>query len=185
MARVLALLAGTTLAVSFVGLDVAQARDWRLRSIYENYLIEEPNGYFFDDSYDRGDLSDQAIIKKRQASIYQLEDDYYVPKLAPNSVPSSRVKDPLAKKKTGAVALSVKAVSLEPPKPVLAKATPAASAVSCDKATGIVGSYGFKDVKAVGCTGKIFTFNATRGDKKYEIKLSSANGALTEVRKVQ
>ena len=57
--------------------------------------------------------------------------------------------------------------------------------MSCDKAEKIVSGYGFTSVKPTTCTGQVFAFNATRSGKAYVIKLSSASGELTEVKKVQ
>jgi hypothetical protein len=65
------------------------------------------------------------------------------------------------------------------------KTASAATAISCDKAEKIVSGYGFTSVKPTTCTGQVFAFNATRSGKAYVIKLSSASGELTEVRKVQ
>jgi hypothetical protein len=63
-------------------------------------------------------------------------------------------------------------------------ASPAA-ALSCEKAASVVGGYGFGDVKATDCSGKVYIFSARRDGKAYAIKLSAANGELTEVRKLQ
>ncbi|MBM3521302.1 MAG: hypothetical protein FJX63_11165 [Alphaproteobacteria bacterium] len=58
-------------------------------------------------------------------------------------------------------------------------------ALTCAKAEGIVTGYGFTAVKASDCDGQVYAFNAMRDGKPYAIKLSAANGELTEVRKVQ
>jgi hypothetical protein len=65
------------------------------------------------------------------------------------------------------------------------KTASAATAISCDKAEEIVSGYGFAGVKPTTCTGQVFTFNATRSGKAYVIKLDSASGELTEVKKAQ
>jgi hypothetical protein len=65
------------------------------------------------------------------------------------------------------------------------KAASGATAISCDKAGEIVSGYGFTNVTPATCTGQVFAFNATRSGKTYVIKLSSASGELTEVKKVQ
>ena len=65
------------------------------------------------------------------------------------------------------------------------KTASAAPGMSCDKAGEIVSGYGFTSVKPTACTGQVFAFNATRSGKAYVIKLSSASGELTEVKKVQ
>lgn len=65
------------------------------------------------------------------------------------------------------------------------KTASVATAISCDTAERIVSDYGFANVTPTTCTGQVFTFNATRSGKAYVIKLSSASGELTEVKKVQ
>ena len=56
-------------------------------------------------------------------------------------------------------------------------------AVSCEDAAEIVESFGFSDVQSTSCSGKVFAFDATRDGNAYSIKLSAADGELTEVRK--
>ena len=65
------------------------------------------------------------------------------------------------------------------------KTASAATAISCDKAEQIVSDYGFASVTPTTCTGQVFAFNATRSGTPYVIKLSSASGELTEVKKVE
>ena len=57
--------------------------------------------------------------------------------------------------------------------------------MSCDKAGNIISGYGFTSIKPQSCTGKVYVFNATRSGKNYLVKLSSASGELTEVKKIQ
>lgn len=64
-------------------------------------------------------------------------------------------------------------------------ATPSSAAMSCDKAGAIVSGYGFQTVKPETCNGKVYAFNATRDGKSFAIKLDSASGELTEVKKLQ
>lgn len=73
----------------------------------------------------------------------------------------------------------------EPAKPLLAKPAAPSAAMTCDKATGIVSGYGFASVTPKACSGETFAFNASRGGKSYEIKLSAATGELTEVKKLR
>jgi hypothetical protein len=56
-------------------------------------------------------------------------------------------------------------------------------AITCDKASKIVSGYGFSAVKPSTCEGKEYAFAATRDGKNYVIKMSSANGELTQVQK--
>lgn len=65
------------------------------------------------------------------------------------------------------------------------KAASAANAISCDKAQKVVAGFGFSDVKPAACSGAIYAFNAVRDGKPYAIKLNSASGELTEVKKAQ
>jgi hypothetical protein len=62
--------------------------------------------------------------------------------------------------------------------------TAAASGLSCEKATSVVTGYGFSSVTPSSCSGKVYAFNATRDGKAFAIKLNSANGELTEVKKL-
>lgn len=64
-------------------------------------------------------------------------------------------------------------------------AAKAATALSCAKAEKIVSDYGFADITPTTCTGQVFAFNATRSGKNYVIKMSSASGELTEVKRIQ
>jgi hypothetical protein len=61
---------------------------------------------------------------------------------------------------------------------------PPATALSCEKATMVVSSFGFSSVEAASCTGKIYAFNAQRDGKAFSIKLDSASGELTDVKKL-
>jgi hypothetical protein len=62
--------------------------------------------------------------------------------------------------------------------------SPAEPGISCDKAQGIVSGYGFQSVSPQVCVGKTYSFRATRDGKSFEIRMSSASGELTEVRKL-
>jgi hypothetical protein len=102
---------------------------------------------------------------------YQYEPDYYEPEVNPKYAPQQR------KKKT---------TNLPPAKPATKQTKPAdkkAAGMSCDKATKIVSDYGFTQVKPTSCTGKVYAFNAQRDGKPFVVKLSSASGELTEVKK--
>ena len=73
-------------------------------------------------------------------------------------------------------------------KKTVTKATPQQQAkkqasISCDRASKIVTGYGFTSVKASSCQGKEYAFAGTRDGNNYVIKMSSANGELTQVKK--
>jgi hypothetical protein len=74
-----------------------------------------------------------------------------------------------------------------PSRPQAAKKTQAAkqkpTSISCAKAGQIVSGYGFKSVETVTCKGQVYAFNATRDGKPFAVKLNSASGELTEVKK--
>jgi len=55
--------------------------------------------------------------------------------------------------------------------------------ITCAKAGEIVSGYGFKSVESVTCKGQVYAFNATRDGKPFSVKLNSASGELTEVKK--
>ena len=58
-----------------------------------------------------------------------------------------------------------------------------AAALSCEDAADIVEGFGFSDVQSTSCSGDVYGFEASRDGNAYSIKLSAANGELTEVRK--
>jgi hypothetical protein len=76
------------------------------------------------------------------------------------------------------------APNLSPKSQRLTPISPAQSAISCDKAAGIVTGFGFTGVSPQFCVGKTYTFKAMRDGKQFEVRISSANGELTEVRKL-
>jgi|GEM_PF-3150379 len=75
----------------------------------------------------------------------------------------------------------VKTVAKSAPQPVASSK----GGLSCEKAGTIISGYGFSGVKASNCSGQVYAFDAARDGKTYAIKLDSANGELTEVRKVR
>jgi hypothetical protein len=182
MFRSVVVLASTALVFASGWSQTAEARDWRLRSLYDNYVLEEPPAYYFDDDFE-DDEDDVVIVPPRRLSIYQYEDDYYDPRYEPRKDPARKLgaqKPPAEKPQKAAAIPAAKPVQkLDTVKPA------AVSGVTCAKATSVVGTYGFTDVKPVACTGKVYTFSAARGAKKYEIRVSAANGSLTEVKKLQ
>jgi hypothetical protein len=62
--------------------------------------------------------------------------------------------------------------------------TPSSGGMSCAKATQIVSGYGFDSVAPQACAGKVYAFNAQRGGKSFIVRVDSASGELTEVKKV-
>lgn len=147
---------------------------------------------FEDDEYDDDDGRPLAYYDPDEDYYepqYRDEDDepvYVPPKKKKKTVKSVSVPKPIIKKPV--VAAEKKAVETVEKKTVASvekKTVPATAGMSCDKAEKIISGYGFTSVKPTACTGQIFAFNATRSGKAYVIKLSSASGELTEVKKVQ
>jgi hypothetical protein len=66
------------------------------------------------------------------------------------------------------------------PKPAAAKS---GKRLSCEAAVGVVGEYGFSDVKPQSCSGKIYAFSATRDGAGYSIQMTSADGEISKVTK--
>ena len=56
---------------------------------------------------------------------------------------------------------------------------------SCEKAGNIVNSYGFANVKATNCQGRVYTYSAVRDGKSFAVRIDSVSGELTEVKKAQ
>lgn len=119
----------------------------------------------------------------------QFDEAYYEPRALPPPKPRTA---PAVKK-------AAAPPEAAPPKPKTAATQPKASAtqpqqkqaaapaggMTCEKAGSIVSGYGFESVKPEACKGKIYAFAATRDGKSFAIKLDSASGELTEVKKLQ
>jgi hypothetical protein len=193
----LAALAAITGTLFMPGVAEAGSR-WIPRFFQPDYYTYYPRplDLYSSDYGDEEDYDDDG----RPLAYYDPDDDYYEPqyrdlddepvyttpkrkKKIVNAVP---VAKPVVKK---SVAATEKKAIVTTEKKALAsvdtKTAPATTGMSCDKAEKIVSGYGFTSVKPTTCTGQVFAFNATRSGKAYVIKLSSANGELTEVKKVQ
>lgn len=156
-------------------------------------------GYYF---YDHGD-EDYYEDDERPLAYYVPDDDYFelryedgepvyiapkkkkTTKAAPSPNPTVKKSVASAKKKAVAKTQSVASVEKTAMTSTKKRAASAATGMPCNRAEKIVSGYGFSSVKPTTCTGQVFSFNATRSGKAYVIKLSSASGELTEVRKVQ
>jgi hypothetical protein len=55
--------------------------------------------------------------------------------------------------------------------------------LSCDAAADIVADFGFSDVQSTSCSGDVYGFDASRDGSSYSIRVSAADGELTEVRR--
>ena len=123
----------------------------------------------------------QNAAKKKK-----IDETYYEPRPAPAK---PKPVKPAAK---SATAPAAPAASKTIGNPALPQKTQTASAgkpladgpLTCERATEVVSSYGFSSVEAATCTGRLYAFNAKRGGKSFAIKLDSASGTLTEVKKL-
>jgi len=162
------------------------------------YFYDPPPRDFYADDYDDEEYYDDD---ERPLAYYDPDDDYYEPRyegeepvyIAPKKkktvkaapAPKPVVKKSVASTEKKAVTASVASVEKKAVTSAEKKTASAAPGMSCEKAGQIVSGYGFTSVKPTTCTGQVFAFNATRSGKAYVIKLSSASGELTEVKKVQ
>ena len=190
--------AAFALIASTLLVPTAAEADSRWRFLNPGYYFYDPPPRDFyadeygDEEYYEGDEPPLAY--------YDPEDDYYEPRyyegeepfyIAPKKKKKTAKAAPAAKpviKKTEKKAVTSKSVASVEKKAVTStekKTATAAVGMSCDKAEKIVSGYGFTSVKPTTCTGQVFSFNATRSGKAYVIKLSSASGELTEVKKIQ
>lgn len=155
--------------------------------------------FFIEDSYRYE--PEPGLTPEEFVSLYgdDFDESYYEPSVEP--VPKKQVTKKKAasgaatkpKKATAAstatTATATKTTAAKPKDETAAAESGAAAlpkgALTCAKAESIVTGYGFTAVKAADCDGQVYAFNAIRDGKPYAIKLSAANGELTEVRKVQ
>ncbi len=191
-----------TLAAGALLVPTAAEAGSRWRFLHPDYYFYNPPPRdFYADDYDDEEYYEDD---ERPLSYYDPDDDYYEPRyyedeepvyIAPKKKQKKTVKavpvpKPVAKKSVAsaekkAAASSVASVEKKAVAATEKKTASAAPGMSCDKAGEIVSGYGFTSVKPATCTGQVFAFNATRSGKAYVIKLSSASGELTEVKKVQ
>ena len=166
------------------------------------YFYDPPPRDFYADEY--GD-EEYYEDDEQPLAYYDPDDNYYEPRyegeepvyIAPKkkkTVKAGPVTKPAVKnsvattEKKAVVTTEKKAVTTTEKKVVVSaekETVPANTGMSCDKAEKIISGYGFTSVKPTTCSGQVFAFNATRSGKAYVIKLSSASGELTEVKKVQ
>jgi hypothetical protein len=200
-----AALAAITGTLIMPGVAEAGSR-WRLRFLQPDYYTYYPRplDLYSSDYGDEEDYDDDG----RPLAYYDPDDDYYepqyraeddepvytAPKKKKKTVKAVPVTKPALKnsvaatEKKAVVTTEKNAVTTAEKKAVASveKVTvPANTGMSCDKAEKIISGYGFTSVKPTTCSGQVFAFNATRSGKAYVIKLSSASGELTEVKKVQ
>ncbi len=147
-------------------------------------------------------FGDYALTEEEFDALYGTDDgqafdeSYYEPKPVEQAKPRKKpvTKDttaaapkPAAKTTEKTVSVAKTASVAEPAEGSTTTASttkPATAAVSCDKAQSIIAGYGFSSAKPESCAGKIYAFNATRAGKTFAVKVDSASGELTEVKKL-
>lgn len=202
--RKLALIA--VAASGFVGLsaEMAQAKPFFL---FRPFLPGYNDGYPSPDDVYYMDEEEYYQYLKRQRRKQRLIQDYYSQQddggyedeyVPPRKAKKKVVAKPAPKKPVARA--KIKKKSVEPNTVAANKSAPkavttasisrpaaqsaTAGAMSCSRASDIVAGYGFDSVKTSTCSGSIYSFNAVRGGKNYLVKVNSANGELTEVRKL-
>ena len=112
----------------------------------------------------------------RAAKSQDIDESYYEPQPAP---PRGQ------KKKTTAVSPQKPPATATAPAATKAATAPkAAASLSCEKAAAVISGYGFANVAPTNCAGKTYAFTAMRDGKSFAIKLDSASGELSEVKKL-
>lgn len=153
---------------------------WRLNFLNPFYYTYYPRQHDFYSRYDDDDENyDSPDERFYEPEYYGDDEPVYIPqkkKKTTKIVPGSK---PVAKKTVASTDKNaIPAVTAR-------KTVQASKGMTCDRAEQIVSGYGFTSVKPSSCSGEVFAFNAMRSGKSYVIKLSSASGELTEVKKVQ
>ena len=156
-----------------------------LRLFFGDYAMSEEE---FDALY--GTRRDRRFEREFDESYYEPEPAPAKPKKKPANPATASSKKPAAKEVTTASIdkakkPAAKSTSTEEKAAVSKKPAASTAGMSCDKAGSIVSGYGFSGVKAQTCQGKVYAFNATRDGKAFAIKVDSASGELTEVKKLQ
>lgn len=141
-------------------------------------------------------FGDYALSEKEYDRLYGNGDDfdesYYEPEPAP---PAKKLKKKVVAPPKKPAAASVTTSAKTGPSTPAAKTTgqqktasatpkPASAGLSCEKAASVISGYGFSEVAPSSCAGKVYAFNAKRGEKSFAIKLDPSSGELTEVKKL-
>jgi hypothetical protein len=147
---------------------------------YYYYYPEPPYSdfYGYEDPYDD------------EFRYYPYGEDYYEPpprKRSKRSTARTAPEDiepvPLPKKKKKPEATAATESESTSGKDSTKKPATGQASVSCDKAKSIITAYGFGNVETKSCSGKEYSFAAVRGGKSFSVKVSAANGELTEVKR--
>jgi C1A family cysteine protease len=183
--RILAVAAlSAAISTSLAPSSAEAGERWRLKFFLPQfYSYEEDDIYAYEP-----DFEDERYYEPEYMNPDD-EPDYVAPKKKTKKKTATTVAQPPVKKKLVSVekkpAATTAAVAATTPATAAATTKISPAGMSCDKAGQIITGYGFTSVKPQICTGKVYAFNATRSGKNYLVKLSAANGELTEVKKLR
>lgn len=176
----LGLLSGFAALVALGAMDSAEAGSrWKFRyyDYYPEYESFYPGPIF---------IPPPRYYKYNRYSAYEedYDDDYdpeyYEPQYAPPGAPKKKLKRTQPQTSKPSTTTKKKVTTKQPQTQQSQKKS---ASITCDKASKIVAGYGFSAVKPSTCQGKEYAFAATRDGANYIIKMSSANGELTQVKK--
>jgi hypothetical protein len=102
-----------------------------------------------------------------------------LPKTKPPASQSAKIESADSENSLAAIELPPDSTS----RAVDSMPTGSLKSVNCEEAQKIVTDFGFSDVRATSCSGKTYALEAIRDGQPYSIKLSAADGELTEVKK--
>jgi hypothetical protein len=57
--------------------------------------------------------------------------------------------------------------------------------ISCGEGAQIVAESGFRRISARECQGRVYRYTAYRGQTAFEVRVASANGEITQIRRIQ
>jgi len=182
------LLSGFAALVALGSIDSAEAGSkwkWRYYEAYPEYESFYPGPIFIPPP--------RYLRKYNRYSAYEndyydddFDPDYYEPRYAPPGPPKKKMKkkvQPAPQASKPSTTTTTKKTVTTTKKPQTQQAQKKPTSITCDKASKIVAGYGFSSVKPSTCQGKEYAFDATRDGSSYVIKMSSANGELTQVKK--
>ena len=109
------------------------------------------------------------------------------PSVAVRNAPATVTREPVREEPLGEEPMQEQAAPQVPAQ--TAARTPeqtdedAGGGLSCEAAADIVKTFGFSDVQSTSCSGDVYGFDASRDGSSYSIRISAADGELTEVRR--
>ena len=184
MLKTLSLMSGAAILLLALTPAAEAKTRFRVEYLFDSWA-PHPEAYFYDEDFSGEE--DIVVYERQRVREYdEFDENYYEPDyVAPAKPKRKQQAEETRKRVLQPVPQNGKLALANPqPLPDAKKAKPAATGLSCSKATQLVSGYGFSDVKVKSCTGKIYAFTGTRSGKSYEIGVSSGSGQLTEVKRI-